>query len=111
MAQLQLTDSQDCPLTVVIKDKKGNPAQVQSPTWASSDTAVATVTPDTADPLKAVVSAVGPTGTAEISFDADADLGAGVLPIIGTLSVVVLAGPATVVEITAGTPVEQGAAG
>lgn len=107
MAQLQLTDTQNAPLGVKITDKKGNPAQVQNPTWASSDTTVATVTPDAGDPLKATVSAVGPTGTAEVSFDGDADLGDGVSPIIGTLSVVVLAGPATVVEIQAGTPVEQ----
>jgi hypothetical protein len=105
--QLQLTATQFCPLALRITDRRGNPAQVQNPVWTSSDTTIATVTPDPADPLKAVVAAVGPVGAALISFDGDADLGEGVLDIIGTLDVVVIAGTAFAVEIQPGTPAEQ----
>src|SRR3990172_11210148 len=99
--QLILTATQDCPLSVSLKDRKGNPAVVENPVWASSDLTIATVTPDPVDPLMATVSAVGPTGTAEVSFDGDADLGAGVKDIIGTLGVVVNSGQATVVASVA----------
>lgn len=107
---LQLSDSQDCPVGVGIKDRKGNPAQVQSPTWKSSDEAIVTVGPDPADPenvLKTLVHAVGPLGSAQVTFDADADLGDGVEDIMGVLDVVVGAGKATIVELIPGTPVEQ----
>jgi hypothetical protein len=108
MAVLTLTATQDCQVEVRVRDKKGNPAQVQNPVWSSSEPGTATVTVDAANPLKAVVSAVGPVDEASlIQFDADADLGDGVKPIIATLDLVVTSGEATVVEITAGTPTEQ----
>lgn len=105
--QLQLTDSQDCDLAVSVKDRKGNPASVQDPTWASSDSGVLALQVDPSDPLKATISAVGPTGAALVTFQGDADLGEGVMPIVGTLDVVVIAGQATVIEIAAGAPREQ----
>jgi|SRR6185503_8600736 len=106
MAQLLLTDTQDCPLSVTGRSKKGAVAQLQTVTWESSDAGVATVTQDPADKSKALVSAVT-AGTAMVTVKADADPGDGVVEIIGTLDVIVGAGLATVVEISAGTPVEQ----
>ena len=106
MAQLILTDTQDCVLSVTARDRKGAAAMVQNPTWKSSDNAVITVTPDPADGTKATVSAQT-AGTALITFTADADLTDGVLEIIGTLDVVVGPGMATVIEISAGAPTEQ----
>ncbi len=87
MAQLVLTDSQDCPLSITAKDRKGAPAQLQGMTWESSDPTVLTVTQDAADPTKALASAVVP-GTVVVTFTGDADLSDGVVNIIGTLDVV-----------------------
>ena len=104
--QLVLTDTQDCGLAVTAKDRKGAAAIVQNPTWESSDPAVVTVTADPNDGTKATVSAQAP-GTALITFKADADLTDGVLDVIGTADVVVGAGQASVIEISAGIPTEQ----
>lgn len=106
MAQLKMTETQQAGLTVTVKNRRGNPAQVQSPTFKSSDPAVATVEQDVSNLLLATVRGVA-AGTALVTFDADSDLGEGVKDIIGTLDVVIDAGEATVVEITAGAPVEQ----
>jgi len=106
MAQLILTDSQDCVLTVTAKSRKDNDAMLQNPTWESSDSTVLTVTQDASDPLKAVASAVD-AGTVVVTFRADADLSDGVVEIIGTMDVVVGPGMASVISIAAGTPTEQ----
>ena len=110
MAQTQLTATQQCDAMMKLTDARGNPAPVQDPTWLSSDTAIVTVTQDAADPLKALVKAVGPTGAALVTFTADADLGAGVVPILGSGDVVVVAGQAVVAEMVTSVPVEQPAA-
>ena len=106
MAQLVLTDTQDCPLSVTGRSRKGAVAQLQTVTWESSNPSVATVTVDPADQSKATISAVT-AGTMLVTVKADADPSDGVVEIIGTLDVVVGAGLATVVEIAAGSPVEQ----
>lgn len=112
MDTLVLTATQNCKVSVLaIKDKKGNPAQYENPVWSSSDSSIITVGPDPnapTDPLMAMISAVGPmTDAASVSFDADADLGEGVKPLIGVIPVIVKAGEATVVELAVGTPTEQ----
>ena len=108
MAQLILTATQQADVEAKIMDRRGNPASVQNPVWSSSEPGTVTVEVDPTNPLKAVVKAVGVVDDASmIQFEADADLGEGVAPIIATLDVVVTAGQATVVEIQAGTPVEQ----
>lgn len=90
-------------------DKKGNLVGAEgvhgAPVWASSDETVATVTA-AADGLSAVVKGNAP-GSGRVTATADADLGEGVKPIIGTLELTVTAGAASVVEITAGPPEEQ----
>jgi hypothetical protein len=108
MAILTLTATQQCPVSVAPKDAKGNPAQVHDAVWTSSEPETITVTPDATDPLKAMVTAVGPVDEAsQVKFEADADTSDGVKPIIGLLDVVVTAGQAVVVEIVAGAPSEQ----
>lgn len=105
--QMNLTDSQQATLSIQPVDKKGNPALVDGvPAWLSSNSEVVTVTPS-ADGLSAVAVAVGPLGTATVSVTADADLGAGVTEIAGSLDITITAGAATTVSISAGDPTEQ----
>lgn len=104
---LILTDSQQVQLSVAFADKKGNPAKVDgAPAWSVSDPAILTVTA-APDGLSAVVAAVGPIGTAQVSLKADADLGAGVKEVIGTLDIGVVAGEAVSAVLTGGAPTEQ----
>jgi hypothetical protein len=105
--QLVLTATQDAPIQAICKDAKGNPATVEGASFTSSDETIVALKPDPTDPMKTTLSAVGPLGAALVTFSADADLGAGVVPIIGTMDVVVNPGQATVVELQAGAPVEQ----
>lgn len=110
------TDNQRAQLTIQPLDKKGKPASLDGvPVWASSDETVVTVelgvlnpdgtiTPD-ATGLQAVAEAVVP-GSARISVTGDADLGPGTAPITGVLDVSVTPGQATVINITAGAPVD-----
>lgn len=103
---LTMTDSQQAVLTIKPVDKKGKPAQLDGvPVWTSSNTEVATVTPETKG-LSVVVTGLVP-GDATISVSADGDLGEGIKEIAGTLEVTVTSGAAVTVEITAGEPSEQ----
>ena len=111
MDTLVLTDSQDCPIGYKAKDRKGNEAQVQDAVFTSGDESIATVIDDPNAPGGKMVHAVGPLGATAVTLTADADLGEGVKPIIGSFAVIVNPGEAVVVELTAGTPVEQGASG
>jgi hypothetical protein len=104
---INMTNSQKATATIKPVDAKKQPAAVDGvPVWATSDATIVTVTP-AADGLSAVVAAVGPLGTANISVTGDADLGAEVKPIFGTLSVTVTAGQAVGFEIVLGEPTEQ----
>ena len=106
MPNLVLTDSQQCDLSIQPVDKKGRPAPVDGvPVWGSSDDTVLTVQAG-ADGLTATIVAGNP-GTAQVNVTADADLGAGNVPISGVLDVEVTAGAAVSVAISAGTPTEQ----
>ena len=103
---MTLTDSQKATLTIQPVDKKGADAALDGvPVWATSDATVATVEAD-ATGLTAVLTAVR-TGSCNITVTGDADLGAGVTPIVGTLAVSVTAGAATQITVNAGTPEEQ----
>ena len=101
-----LTATQKASLGVDVRDSRGNVAQVQGPSWASSDSAILEVTASE-DGMSAVARAVGPVGSAMVTFTGDADMGEGVVPIIGTLDFIVTAGQAVAVTITAGAPEEQ----
>ncbi len=100
---LQLTDEQQCTLSVAFKTKKGHDAKVDgTPTWSVSNPAVLGLAVG-ADGLSATVTAAG-LGDCQVSMSADADLGPGVRPITGTLDVTVVAAEADTAEIVAGTP-------
>lgn len=103
----QLTASQYVDVAVAFVDKKGNPAKVDgTPAWAVDNPNVAALQP-AVDGLSCKVLAAGPLGTAKVSVTADADLGAGVVPVAGVLDVDIVAGQATLVTLTPGTPQEQ----
>lgn len=104
-----LRDTQQVDASIgTVTDARGNPTTVASPVWSSTDPSILSVTPG-ADGTTAVFAAVGPLGTANIVLDADADLGDGVVAIQGVVEVEVVAGNATTVNITLGTPSEQAA--
>jgi len=103
-----LPDDKTLPASVTFLDAKGKKAPVDGvPVWASDNEDVATVAA-AADGMSAVVTPGPLTGPepwmANITVTADADLGAGMTPIIGTGSVTVTGGTATVVNIDFGTP-------
>jgi hypothetical protein len=106
-----LSDTQQATLTYGDpKDKKGKKASIQagSLVWKSSDPLIATVTPLTESPIAGTVVA-GDPGVCEIWPEADADLGAGVVTIVGEkFGVQVTAGQASAIGSPVfGTPAEQ----
>lgn len=102
-----ITSSQQVTISVKFVDKKGNPAPVDGvPQWSTDNTDVFTLTP-AADGMSCVCAAVGAIGDGKITLNADADLGAGVTPIIGTVDGSVTAGQATTVNLDVSTPSEQ----
>lgn len=101
LAMFQLTDSQNCTLTVAFKDKKGNPvSDAHDLTWGVDNSDVLTITP-AADNRSCDISAVGPLGSALVSVQDAAD------QIAGTLEVQVVSGAAVEVTIEPGAPTEQ----
>jgi hypothetical protein len=98
--------TQSLPLTIEIKDAKGNPAKVDgAPEWAVTDEALATleVSPDG---FTATVTPMGPLGSVKVQVTADADLGEGVKSILGELDIDFLAGDATTIALSAGNPTD-----
>jgi hypothetical protein len=106
---LTIKDSQKFSVSLDARDAKGNPASFDGkPTFAVDRTDLLTVTPS-ADGMTAEVAAVGPLGSAQLTATVDAAIGPNVVPIIGTLTVDVVGGQATVVALNATAPVEQDA--
>lgn len=108
MAILKLTSTQQCSMQITPIDAKGHATTVQagSVEWTSSNDTVVTVTENSGDETKAMAVSVAP-GTATIQVTADADLGTGVVPIVGTLDIEVMPGQAVSVTIAPGTPENQ----
>ena len=102
-----MSATQQVGMSVKFVDKKGNPAPVDgTPQWLVDNPAVLSVTP-APDGMSCMASAVGPLGMAKVSVKADADLGSGVIDIIGVLDFTITGGRATTVTIDAGSPTEQ----
>lgn len=102
-----MTNSQKMTVTATPVGRNNQPAPVEGLlAWASSDETILTVVP-AADGLSAEVTAVGPLGTAKVSVNGDADLGAGEKKIFGELDVEVTQGAAVGISIVAGEAVEQ----
>jgi hypothetical protein len=81
-------------MQVVYQDAEGNPAAVDSVSWASSDEAVATVAEDATDATIITVTPVGPIGQVQVTATADVDLGAGVKNLLTTADITMVAGEA-----------------
>jgi len=101
---LQMTDAQQCVLTVSAVDAKGNPTTVTpgSLTWLVDNPNLLSVTsnPDGT----ATVSAVGPIGQGNVTVNATI-AGAAVS---GTITVNIISGAPTQLSISAGAPSDQG---
>lgn len=98
--------TQKLPLSITISDAKGNAAQVDGvPAWSLTDPALGDLTV-AADGMSAELAPKGPTGSCQVQVSADADLGAGVVSILGGLDVDFLPGDAVSISIAAGTPVD-----
>jgi hypothetical protein len=105
---LVLKDTQKSALAIQVLSLKGNPAPIDGvPVWAVSDPALLSLADVSADGLSATVNAVGPVGTGQVSVNVDADLGEGIVPVIGVLDVQVVGGDAAVVQISSGPAEEQ----
>lgn len=103
---MELKDTQQVILSIVITDRKGNPAKVDGiPAWTTSNADVASVEPAD-DGMSATVKA-GIPGDATIAVSADADLGAGVTELAGTADITVVPGAAEVLTLTPGEVTEQ----
>lgn len=88
-----LPDDQTANAAVAYVDTKNQPAKVDgAPMWSSSDDNVLTVAA-ASDGMSAVVTPVN-VGTAQVKVEADADLGAGLVPIVSLVDVDVVAGQA-----------------
>lgn len=102
-----ITATQEVDLAIKPLDARGNPAQVDGrPEWESSDPNIIEVLP-AADGLSCIARAKSSIGHALVSVTADADLGAGVQNITGTIEFDVAAGRAVSLEIIAGEMREQ----
>lgn len=105
-----VTTDQNFPrVTLNITDAGGDPAQVESVRWASSDDTVLSVDPSD-DGMSAVIDTVA-AGTARVTVTADADLGSGVLTLTGvTEDIHVTLGTrhrATTMTLTLGAPADK----
>ncbi len=101
-----MTATQQYTLSIAPVDRKGKPAPVDGvPVWASSNEAVARVTPQ-GNGLSAIVTAQG-VGEYTISVAADADMSEFIQAITATDSGVVTLGTAVALGFTASPVTEQ----
>lgn len=101
---MNLKVSQKLPLSIEIKDVKGNPAKVDgAPQWSLTSPDLGSLEV-AADGMSAVLSPAGSIGSLVVQVNADADLGEGVKNILGELPVELLAGDAVSISISAGAP-------
>ena len=100
-----LTADQEVSVSVEFTDSHGNVAAVDGvPVWAASDdTILGVLAAD--DGMSAVIFAQGPDGQAQVSVEADADLGAGSTTLLGLMDIQVVAGQAVSAVLTPATPV------
>lgn len=108
----QLKDDQQVKVKISAVDKKGQPATFEkgSVKFTSSDENVATVVPNPDDETEVTVVA-GLPGVANITVEADSDLGEGVKTLNGASGVEVISGDAASFSFAVGTPEAQAAEG
>lgn len=100
----QLRRGFEVDVRVSFVDDLGNPASVEgAPLWLVGAGDFTLVHGD--DPFAVVLQAVGAVGaTAELSVEADADLGEGVVPVVASETVQVVSGQATTASFGFGEP-------
>jgi len=102
----EMSVAQQTTVTAKFTDKFGNPAAVDGvPEWVSDNNLLALKPAQ--DGKSCVVGATGGIGSATLTMTADADMGSGVVPIIGTMDINLTAGQATTVELTAAPPTDR----
>lgn len=102
----QMTDSQQCVLSITAVDKRGNPVPATalgSIAWSTDTPAVLTLTPD-ATGATCTIASVGPLGTATVTVNATLPDGTAAT---GSLPVTVISGAPTTITVVPGTPTEQ----
>lgn len=102
---LTLRATEQVSVTFHAEDAKGNPAEIQDPQFEVSDPAILGL--EVAADGKSAIVKGGALGTAQVTVRGDADLGEGVTPLIGVGEITVIAGEATVLAVTFGTPEPQ----
>ena len=103
---VELKATEQVPLTVAPKDRKGNIARIDGPpVWQIDNADVADLSLSD-DALTCTVKAKK-VGTARVSVEVDADLGPDVQTLGGFVDVSVVPGAAVNVEINTGTPEPQ----
>ena len=103
---LILTDVQQVVLSVSPVTAKGNPAPLGGvPVWTTSDATLVDLT-QSDDGLSATVVAKGPLGSCQVSVSADADVGEGVVEIVGVLDIEIKGSMAVSLNIGSGVPTD-----
>lgn len=102
-----MSSTQQVNVTAGFRDKRGNPAAVDGvPAWMVDNSEILALEPS-ADGFSCLIRAVGPLGDGLVTLTADADVGEGTTPVVGTLQVTITAGAATVITLQPGTAEEQ----
>lgn len=103
---IKLTATQEVELRIVAKDARGNLASLDGPpVWATDNSDVLALEASS-EGLACMVRATGMIGTGRVQVTGDADLGAGVEPVLAIADVEVGPGKAVVIEIESGEPHE-----
>lgn len=101
-----LSVSKKLPVSLSIKDKFGNAAQVDgAPSWSLSDPSLGALSVG-ADGMSAEFTPSGSVGSLKIQVKADADLGEGIKELLGELPIDLLSGEATAMDIKVGEPTD-----
>lgn len=100
VANMFLKVDENLPLSIAIKDKRGNAAKVDGvPAWAVTDEALAKLEV-AEDGMGATLIPAGNVGVLKVQVKVDADLGEGVSELLGELEVEFLPLAATVIELS-----------
>jgi len=107
--EMNLDDLSKVTFTLEALNRKGQPAQVQNPTFTISDATLATgaQNPSGTNPLEfEVIRLPGTSGTFIVEATADADLGDGVSNLTAQEAVNATLAQANILSLKAGTPVD-----
>lgn len=103
MADISITADQVLPASLgEIKDREGNPADVQNVVWKTSDETVISIEPGEDDRHVTIVSHL--VGEARLMVEADVDMGEGVELRQGEKAIAVTPGRAASLSLELGTP-------